>query len=296
MDKLVNRLLENMDIKAYLYLADSDFQLLKEDKTQIDGVNNLLSNQLYDIYDYYLEDDFYYIKIYKDDKLVGWIKTRNPIILLNGKKRFITVNNGHLNNTHEINELLKLNGNVESNKAYLSSYIAFYKDNAYFSLEDEYEIIKFMPFEEIDLGDIKRINFELKKKTVTAYKDFNNIEKRKLLKINGPYSTMYILKDINKVLIRFKNEYMWINLKDTKINLDDISFIEFDKESLILDHLISSIKIDKSMKQNNNDELKIYKEKLSKYMAQNKILRENNKRLNTSLSRRIYRKLRNQLR
>lgn len=297
MTNILQKIEEKVSPKYLLYLKKNEYKLFKNvDKEASSLSTNLIDNKIFEVLETaYNNNEILYL-IGVDDNELGWISVENPILILNSFSERVSVVENQENN--ELNKILGIENMLNISKMYTAKYFCNYKGTLYSGLENDYEFVGFYPLNTLDNGNVKEIKFGFNNSMVKVYESEDLMKSHMIVTENRQYNTMKYYSNLKIGTVKIGKYNYWFRLEDTTIDRNKIINISKNFDEYYLEHLIQSIKIEKSLQvrgqdstvginqeylNNLNERVKQLKSKNEKYLELNRNLNKERKKEKTEI-------------
>lgn len=301
MSNILQMIEDKVSPKYLIYLKMNDYKLFKNiDKEESSLSTDLIDNKIFEVFETVEQKNEVLYLIGADNNKLGWITAENPILILNSFSELVSVD-GSLNE-NDLNNALGIVNKLSKNKMYTVKYICNYKGEIYSGLENDYEFVGFYPVNILDYGNIEKNNFIFKNSIVKVYESVDMMKSQMIVSDNQEYSTMKYYSNLKKGTVKIGEKTYWFKLEDTTLDQDKIVTIPKGIEEYYLEHLIQSIRIEKSLQvrgqvstgainqeyvKNLNDRTKQLKDKNEEQLELNRNLNKKLKEIQLELKRSI---------
>lgn len=247
MTDLLKQIEEKVNPKYLIYAAKDSFVLYKDIDMEESTISpSHIENKVFEVIDVHKDPSVTLYLIGVDNNELGWLKTENPILFLNSMPNKVTLLNENKNN--ELNILLGINEDLNCETLYESKYICKYNNNLYVGLVNREEFLGFRDIKDIDFGHIKSIEFSFNDSMTNIFLSNELIESQTVISEGQKYVTEKIFLKSNLGVVKLGKKEYWFKLDETDIDEKKIEKVEKNYEEYYLEHLIQSIRIDKTLK------------------------------------------------
>lgn len=246
MTNILRTIEEKVSPKYLIYLKVNDYKLFKNiDKEESSLSTDLIDNKIFEVLEIAEHNDEILYLIGADNNELGWISAENPILILNSFSERVSV--AESQNDNDLNNVLGIDNMLNVSKMYTAKYICNYKGRLYSGLENDYEFVGFYPLNILDYGNIEKTKFSFKNSMVKVYESEDLLKSKMIVSDNQEYSTMKYYSNLNKGTVKIGKYNYWFKLEDTTLDQDKLVTVSKEFEEYYLEHLIQSIRIEKSL-------------------------------------------------
>jgi len=290
MENILNQIENKVNTKYLIYLVKGSYEVYTSIKKEISNVpKDFLDNKIFEVLDSSKIDGEELFLIGVDNKELGWVATKKPLMILNSFEELVTPI--YDENNSVLNDLLNIESNITKGNLYKVKYISNYKDCIFAGVENEFEFLGFFPIDMMDFGEIEEIGFSFNDDVVDVYKNYEMKDPQNLIADKREYMTRRIYKHSGIGVTKIGKNIFWFKLNDTNINKEDVKIIEKNIEEYYLEHLLRSLQIEKSIKKTedtsaeivNSDFLKNIQDRSKQLKLKNIEHLENNRKLQKQL-------------
>lgn len=249
MSNILKTLEEKVSPKYLIYLKKNEYKLFKSIEQDPSSISpNLIDNKIFEVLDTFeISSEILYL-VGLDNEELGWVKVSSPILILNSFLEKVSIIDTQSENS--LNEILNIENVVNKNKLYISKYICNYRDKLYSGLEDENEFIGFYPIDTIDFGNYKELKLKFKQNMTKVYHSEDMTKEQMIITDDRQYKVAKYYKYLEKGAVKIGTNVYWFRGEDILLDESELLPIKKKHDEYYLEHLIQSMKLDKSMQVN----------------------------------------------
>lgn len=241
-------------VKKFLYLKENEFELYSNVNLEKANIpKKMLNNKLVEVLAVNEIDSMKLFQISSNHFPLGWVKIKNAIEIYNNIDEEVAVEQQAFINP--LNDYIGINTNTFKSEKLISRYFVEFEESFYEGIINESnDFLGFVKSESISRFVDYNTQFKFKNDTyIKIYNDKNLMIPVKMIskQLQRQFVTNSINIDKNALSFRIGKDEYYTKLSFTDIDLYSIDVHKINKEEQFIKHIISTIKNEKEIKEDN---------------------------------------------
>lgn len=247
MSNILHLIEEKVSPKYLIYLNENEYKLFKSIRKDASSIaNNMIDNKIFEVLEIANIDNEKLYLIGVDNNELGWVSVKNPILILNSFSE--KVSPLKLIKENPLNDVLGIQSTLNSKELYTAKYICEFHEELYVGLENNEEFLGFFPIESLNFGNIEEVSFVFNNSMVNVYLSYELTNSHMIISDEQKFVTSQYFENIGLGIVKIGKDNYWFKGNETNIDHSELKLIDKDYDEYYLEHLIQSIKIDKTLK------------------------------------------------